>query len=117
MNRLWVLQILYWRPLGLHLASLFMKLFRDNPMMPVLDMYSVQTLESSTSCGSEPMAYDNLVILRHGHIGSLCVSNLTPIHSLVHSLALSPSFQVLVMICISVPDLISFATTTCRQLI
>ena len=73
MNRLWALQILYWRASG---PSLFIGLFRDNLMMPVLGLCSVQTLDSSTSCGSEPMAYDKLVILHYGHIGSLCVSPL-----------------------------------------
>ena len=40
--------------------------------MPVLDLCSVQALDSGTSYGSEPVAYDKLVILHH--IGSLCVS-------------------------------------------
>jgi hypothetical protein len=68
MNRLWALQILYWR-------ALFIRLFRDSPIMPVLDSCPGQTLDSSTSCGSEPMACDKLVILHHDHIGSLCVSD------------------------------------------
>jgi hypothetical protein len=72
MNRLWALQILYGRASG---PSLFIRLFRDNLMMPVHGLCSVQTLDSSTSCGSEPMAYDKLVILHYDHIGSLCVSN------------------------------------------